>query len=172
MLSVRKAIDLIGTGQTIWGWLQLLFPWLGAVVTGILAYGERAHWSIIIFLACGVLCFLSVSVHHISSWWRGNSIKGKIRLEHLQATQLWKPSSTDDGFALNCVFFIKNHSTFDLYFKLEDAQLILQGKTAIEKNINKQTMILPQGAIVAIQLPTIFGINVKEQATGDAILKI
>jgi hypothetical protein len=172
MLSVRKAIDLIGTGQTIWGWLQLLFPGLGAGVTGVLAYGEGARWSIIIFLTSGVLCFLSASVHYTSRWWRDNTVKGKIRLEMLQITQIWKQRPTDDCYALNCVFIIKNHSMlFDLYYKIEDVLLILQGHTG-DKDIRKQIIILPPGAIGAIQAPTILGINAKEPTSGTATLKI
>ena len=124
MSNLRKAIDLIGTGQTLWGWLLLLFPGLGAVVTGVLAHGENVPWSFIIFLACGVLCFLSVSIHYTSNWWRDNSVKGKVRLEQLQVVQVGKKLSSDERFTLNCQFIVKNHSMFDLYFRLDDALLI------------------------------------------------
>src|ERR1700731_1049092 len=124
MSNLRKAIDLIGTGQTLWGWLLLLFPGLGAVVTGVLAHGENAPWPFIIFLACGVLCFLSVSIHYASNWWRDNSIKGKVRLEQLQVGQIWKQQHLDEMFALNCLFIIKNHSMFDLYYRLDDSLLV------------------------------------------------
>jgi hypothetical protein len=144
MPSFKNIINLIGSGQTIWNGLLFLFPGLGAVVTGILAHGENVPWSFIIFLACGVLCFLSVSIHYASNWWRDNSVKGKVRLEQLQVVQVGKQRSSDDMFTLNCKFIVTNHSMFDLYFRLDDALLILQGKSG-DKNISKQIIILPTG---------------------------
>jgi hypothetical protein len=167
--SFINIIGAIGTGQTLWGWISF-FPGLGAIVTGILASHEGVPPSVIIFLACGVLCFLSVSIHYTSNWWKDNSVKGKVRLEDFRVAQIWQPR-TNDGFAMNCVFLIKNHSMFDLYYRIEDALLILQGRTG-EKNINKQIIMLPSGAIGAIQVSTILGINTNDPSSGTATLKL
>jgi hypothetical protein len=155
--------------QNGWSLAVLLFPSAGAAVSGWSAYFAHEPWHKILFWSTSVFCFLILSISKLSSWLRETAISEKIKLGAFRI--LIGKSDNAPDFVAQCELKLLNKSVFNLYYKIDEAELILAGKGAIHRTIETAIMIIQAQSDTVISFATIDGIKA-EPMDGRMILKL
>jgi hypothetical protein len=157
--------------QNIWIVLAIVFPSLAAAVSAWSAWAAGLPWYLLLFYTIGVLCFGSVAAVQVSSWLRGNSTYGTLRIDAFNAL-LFKARPNDQTYSANCNALMQNRSLFDLYYRIEDGDLSISGNVHPNPVANEIVpMIIQPNVPIVINFATIQNLPNKPM-TGRLKLRI